>query len=261
MKRLPTRIERRRESRWSSLAVLGVFLAMSGSAMAGKGPASVLEELISIHRNASMEPVPSHPARASGGMNKVALDRPPAIPAFPLAVSNEARECPALLRYSFTPLQGGAAQSLCQYRGKVVVVVNTASDCGYTPQYEGLEALHRKYREHGLVVVGFPSNDFGGQEPGTNKQIAEFCRTAYGVQFPMFEKPTGAKLADNPLYSQLASITGKVPRWNFHKYVIDRTGQRVRSFDSAIEPQSRELVRLLDQWLSDKAPLSREKSG
>src|SRR3954470_15406709 len=96
--------------------------------------------------------------------------------------------CPALLDHTFNRLQTGQSESLCQYQGKVVLVVNTASYCAYTGQYEGLEALYRKYKDRGLVVLGFPSNDFGGQEPGTNTEIAEFCRLTYGVQFPMFEK-------------------------------------------------------------------------
>jgi glutathione peroxidase len=160
--------------------------------------------------------------------------------------------CPALLRHSFTPIQGGAPQSLCRFRGKVLLVVNTASQCGYTPQYEGLEALYRRYRERGLVVVGFPSNDFGGQEPGSNKDIAEFCRTVYGVQFPMFEKQSVTRLGDNPLYAELASRTGQTPRWNFHKYVVDRSGAKVASFKSDIEPDNRDLVRLIEQLLSEE---------
>ena len=96
--------------------------------------------------------------------------------------------CPPLLDHTYNSLQTGKSESLCQYRGKVVLIVNTASYCGYTHQFEGLEALYRKYRNRGLVVVGFPSNDFGGQEPGTNKEIAEFCRLTYGVEFPMYEK-------------------------------------------------------------------------
>ena len=108
----------------------------------------------------------------------------------------------------------------------MLLVVNTASKCGYTPQYDGLEALYRKYKDRGLVVIGFPSNDFGGQEPGTNKEIAEFCRTIYGVQFPLYEKTTVSELARNPLYRDLAAATGQAPKWNFHKYVVDaRHGQ------------------------------------
>jgi glutathione peroxidase len=165
--------------------------------------------------------------------------------------------CPALLRYSFTPIQGGASQSMCQYQGKVVLVVNTASQCGYTPQYEGLEALYRKFRERGLVVIGFPSNDFGGQEPGTNKDIAEFCRTVYGVQFPMYEKQAVGKLAANPLYAELIARTGHAPKWNFHKYVIDRAGARVASFKSDTEPNSRELVGLIERLLAERPPAAR----
>jgi glutathione peroxidase len=171
------------------------------------------------------------------------------------AVSPEA--CPALLRHSFTPVQGGPAQSLCQHQGKVVLIVNTASKCGYTYQYEGLEALYRKYRDRGLVVLGFPSDDFGGQEPGSNKEIAEFCRTVYGVQFPMFEKQRVAGPAANPLYAELAAKTGQKPQWNFHKYLIDRTGTHVASFGSSVEPGHRDLVSRIERLLAEKSPASR----
>jgi glutathione peroxidase len=160
--------------------------------------------------------------------------------------------CPPLLRHTFNGLQTGKPQSMCDYRGKVIVVVNTASFCGYTHQYEGLEALYRKYRERGLVVLGFPSNDFGSQEPGTNKEIAEFCRTTYGVQFPMFEKPAASKLDANPLFVQLAAKSGEAPQWNFHKYLVDRAGERVRSYGSAVEPTQREFVSALEQLLAGK---------
>lgn len=162
--------------------------------------------------------------------------------------------CPALLDHQFQRLQGGQTQSLCDYRGKVVLVVNTASFCGYTYQYEGLEALYRKYRERGLVVVGFPSNDFGGQEPGSNAEIAEFCRSTYGVQFPMFEKSSVKGVATNPVFVALAAKTGESPRWNFHKYLIDRSGTSVRSFRSDVEPGNREFVKLIEQWIAEPAP-------
>ena len=115
-----------------------------------------------------------------------------------------AAACPALLDRTMDSIHE-RPQSLCQYEGKVLLVVNTASECGYTPQYEGLEALYRKYRERGLVVLGFPSNDFGGQEPGSNTDIASFCVNQYAIDFPMFAK---TRLEANPLFAELAKSTG-----------------------------------------------------
>ena len=163
-----------------------------------------------------------------------------------------AASCPALLDREFNRLQTGKSESLCQYRGKVLLIVNTASYCGYTHQYEGLEALYRKYKDRGLVVLGFPTNDFGEQEPGTNKEIAEFCRLTYGVEFPMFEKTTVKSLAANPLYADLITRTGQGPKWNFHKYVVDRSGNPVAAFASRVEPNDRELLALLEKLLADK---------
>jgi glutathione peroxidase len=137
-------------------------------------------------------------------------------------------------------------QSLCEYAGKVLLVVNTASECGYTPQYEGLEALYRKYKARGLVVLGFPSNDFGGQEPGANKDIAAFCVNQYAIDFPMFGKTS---LKDNGLYRDLAKATGTAPRWNFHKYLVDRSGTRVQSFDTRVEPGDGKLVSAIERLL------------
>ena len=163
-------------------------------------------------------------------------------------------DCPALLRHDFNRLQTGEAQSLCQFRGKVLLVVNTASYCGYTNQYEGLEALYRRYKGRGLVVVGFPSNDFGGQEPGTNHEIAEFCRLTYGVQFPMFEKSSVTGVASNPLFGALAASTGVTPKWNFYKYVVDRRGNAVAGFASETGPGNPKLVRLIERLLAERAP-------
>src|SRR3954470_11967644 len=134
-----------------------------------------------------------------------------------LALSSSAMAaCPALLDRNMQTLDE-RTQPLCDYAGKVVLVVNTASQCGYTPQYEGLEALYRKYRDRGLVVLGFPSNDFGGQEPGSNKEIAAFCVNQYAVDFPVFAK---TELKKNAFYTQLVRAAGKAPQWNFHKYLI-----------------------------------------
>jgi len=160
--------------------------------------------------------------------------------------------CPQVLNFSFNRLQTGQPESLCQYRGKVVLIVNTASYCGYTHQYEGLEALYRKYKSRGLVVVGFPSNDFGGQEPGTNTEIAEFCRLTYGVEFPMFEKSSVTSIKTNPLYAELLARTGQTPKWNFHKYLVDRDGNQVASFGTRVEPDNADLLSAVERMLAAK---------
>jgi glutathione peroxidase len=157
--------------------------------------------------------------------------------------------CPALLSRSFNRLQDETPQNLCQYAGKAILVVNTASFCGFTKQYEGLEALYRDYKDKGLVVLGFPSNDFGKQEPGTDKEIADFCTNTYAVKFPMFSKSTVIGGGRNPLYTDLAKATGQSPQWNFHKYLIDRSGKVVQSFDSDVTPQSKQLVSAIEKVL------------
>jgi len=174
-------------------------------------------------------------------------------PAAPAATSAPAVDatCPALLRHTFNRLQGGQTESLCQFKGKVLLVVNTATYCGYTYQYEGLEALYREYKDRGLVVVGFPSNDFGSQEPGSNKEIAEFCRTTYGIEFPMYEKTAGVRVAANPLYAELVARTGQAPKWNFHKYLVDRKGERVQSFGSDVEPGARSFRATVERLLAE----------
>ena len=153
--------------------------------------------------------------------------------------------CPALLDSKLDTIQD-KPQSLCEYAGKVLLVVNTASECGYTPQYEGLEKLYGKYKERGLVVLGFPMNDFGGQEPGSNKQIAEFCVNQYAIDFPMFAK---TELKKNPLYADLVKATGSAPRWNFHKYLVDRSGTKVASFDTRVTPDDPKLVAEIEKLL------------
>jgi glutathione peroxidase len=157
--------------------------------------------------------------------------------------------CPALLQKNFKKLQDESDQSLCQYAGKVILVVNTASFCGYTSQYEGLEALYAKYAARGLVVLGFPSNDFA-QETGTNKEIADFCFNTYGVKFPMFAKTSVVGKNANPLYVDLARLTNKRPEWNFHKYLLDRSGKPVESFASVVSPTDRRFVLEIERLLS-----------
>ncbi|MDP4299701.1 glutathione peroxidase [Leptothrix discophora] len=157
--------------------------------------------------------------------------------------------CPALLNHTFARLQDEKDQSLCQYAGKVLLVVNTASFCGYTGQYEGLEALHARYKDKGLVVLGFPSNDFN-QEGGDNKQIAEFCANTFNVKFPMFAKSSVKGAQASPFYRQLADRTGQAPRWNFHKYLIGRDGQVIDQYVSNVGPDDRKLVAAIEKQLA-----------
>lgn len=157
--------------------------------------------------------------------------------------------CPAILKHNFNRLQDEAPQNLCQYAGKVVLVVNTASFCGFTDQYEGLEALYAKYKGKGLVVMGFPSNDFGQQEPGTNKEIADFCYNTYAVKFPMFSKTVVSGPERNALFAQLVNATGTAPKWNFYKYLIDRNGKVVNSYNSMTKPLSKSLTGDIEKLL------------
>ena len=158
--------------------------------------------------------------------------------------------CPAILKHNFKRLQDEAPQDLCQYAGKVVLVVNTASYCGYTRQYEGLEKIYAKYGGRGLVVLGFPSNDFGKQEPGSAKEIADFCFNTYGVKFPMFAKSVVSGSEANPLHAELAKITGKEPKWNFTKYLIGRDGKVLEHFPSKVTPEDPALVGKIEQALA-----------
>ena len=157
--------------------------------------------------------------------------------------------CPPLLDVKLQTLTEDDV-SLCRYEGKVLLVVNTASQCGYTPQYERLEALHRRYKDKGLVVMGFPSNDFGAQEPGSNGEIASFCELNYGVSFPMFNKSSVAKGTVNPFYQRLAQVSKSRPEWNFHKYLVDRKGNQVLSYASAVEPGDPKFVREIERLLA-----------
>ncbi len=164
------------------------------------------------------------------------------------ALVARASDCPPLLNHQVKSLQG-KPMDLCQYRDNVVLVVNTASYCGHTDQYAPLEALFRRYRSRGLVVLGFPSNDFL-QEPGSNQEIAQFCRLTYGVQFPMAEKTKVHGKDASPLYRALAEKTGVAPSWNFHKYLIGRHGSTVESIPTETAPDSPKVVQRIEALLS-----------
>ncbi|NIS91426.1 MAG: glutathione peroxidase [Woeseiaceae bacterium] len=162
---------------------------------------------------------------------------------FIMAVSMSIAADRALLDQEFRRLASDEVINLGdEYQDKVLLIVNTASKCGNTPQYDGLEKLYQDYGDKGLVVLGFPSNDFFGQEPGTEEQIQEFCRLTYKVKFPMFEKVTVKKGKAHPFYDALADAAGTYPTWNFHKYLVGRDGKVIREFSPRTQPYDEKLV-------------------
>ena len=165
-------------------------------------------------------------------------------------LDSKAAVCPGLWQKNLPRLQDDSPQNLCQYSGKVALVVNTASYCGFTSQYQGLEKVYARFEQRGLVVMGFPSNDFGQQEPGNSKQIADLCFNTYGVKFPMFAKSAVTGLQANPLFKELAAQTGQSPRWNFHKYLVDRRGKVVGSFPSDTSPEDPKLIAQIEKVLT-----------
>lgn len=157
------------------------------------------------------------------------------------SVTTPTSTTPASLYDLQTHTLAGAPQGLDAYRGKVALVVNLASKCGFTPQYAGLEALYEKYKDKGFVILGFPSNDFGNQEPGTPEEIQAFCSTKYAVTFPLFEKVvTKPGEGQSPVYSFL-TVNQPPPKWNFTKYLIDKNGKVIASFPSKVKPDDADL--------------------
>lgn len=149
----------------------------------------------------------------------------------------------------------GKQTTLAAYKGKAVLIVNVASRCGYTKQYTGLEAIHQKYKDKGFVVLGFPCNQFGGQEPGTNEQIKEFCSSKFNVTFPLFDKIEVNGANRHPLYVELAGEDSPFPgdiKWNFNKFLIGKDGRILKRFDSAVAPESEEMIKAIDAALAAK---------
>ena len=147
-------------------------------------------------------------------------------------------------------LADDSTEDFCKtYQGKVVLIVNTASKCAFTDQYDGLEKIYSKYKDRGFVVVGFPSDDFGNQEFGTEKKIKDFCRNTYGVQFPMYAKTSVRGDNAAPIYKALISASGTTPKWNFYKYLIDRQGNIVDSYSSFTNPESSSLTKAIEKLL------------
>jgi glutathione peroxidase len=192
-------------------------------------------------------PAPAAPApEAPPGGAAAAADAPAAAAAAPAAVPASSR--PSIHTFTMTKLDG-TPTSLGAWAGKVLLVVNTASKCGYTPQYEGLQQLHAKYSSRGFAVLGFPSNDFGGQEPGTSQEISSFCTSIYAVNFPMFEKIKVVGQERAPLYALLSDADGP-PKWNFHKYLVDKHGRPVQAWPSAVTPGSPEIASAIEAQLA-----------
>ena len=170
-----------------------------------------------------------------------------------LVLGAAAAEEGALIDQDFRKLASEEVVNLGEaYEGKVLLVVNTASKCGNTPQYEGLESLYEEYGDDGLVVLGFPSNDFFGQEPGTEEEIQEFCRLTYKVRFPMFEKVTVKEGDAHPFFDRLAAEAGTYPTWNFHKYLIGRDGKLITEFSPRTKPYDEDVVAHIEEALANR---------
>lgn len=168
-------------------------------------------------------------------------------PLYVLPLNAMASDCPVLLNHQFKTLQGETID-LCQYRDNPILVVNTASKCGFTSQFETLEAISSKYKSRGLLVIGFPSNDFK-QELQDNAEIGKFCKLTYGVKFPMVSKGAVRGADANPFYKQLIAASGTSPKWNFHKYVITPGGKSVHSFSSITAPDDPAILKLISPHL------------
>ena len=186
-------------------------------------------------------------------MRRIALVSSAAALLLALAAAAVAGQSGALLDRSYRPLAGKTPVDLqATYGGDVVLVVNTASKCGFTPQFEALEALHKKYSPQGFAVLGFPSGDFKAQEFDDEKQIQEFCKLTYGVKFPMFEKVHVVGDDATPLYKDLAAVSGQAPKWNFTKYLIGRDGRLIATWGSKTTPDDKAIVEAIETAL--KAP-------
>jgi len=166
------------------------------------------------------------------------------------AWGSDNKNCPETLSFTVNKLAKKTAIDLCEsYAGKVLLIVNTASKCGLTSQYDNLEALHRKYKSQGFAVLGFPSNDFGHQEPGNEQQIQKFCRSTYGIKFPMFSKTNVRRDNADPLFRTLGDLANEYPQWNFHKYIIDRDGKLIASVKSRVDPLDDQIVSAIEKAL------------
>lgn len=171
-------------------------------------------------------------------------------PSLAFSAGKNSQICDEKNPYFVRRLASEQEDNFCEvYKGQLMLVVNTASRCGYTDQYDELEKLYAEYKDRGLVVIGFPSNDFGNQEPGNEQKIKNFCRLTYGVQFPMYAKTRVKGNNADPLYKKLSEVSGQVPQWNFHKYLINRYGALVGSYRSSISPYNSKIIQEIEKNL------------
>lgn len=177
----------------------------------------------------------------------IVLEGASIIGAITMTATSASAACSGIYNHQFTGLHGEKFD-LCEYQDKPILVVNTASKCGFTPQFEALEDLYSKNKDKGLLVIGFPSNDFR-QDPGNNQQIGDFCKMTYGVKFPMMGKSSVSGPDANPFYKELATKTGSAPQWNFYKYVILPGGKDVTVFESTVLPNAKEILAKIKPFL------------
>ncbi len=171
-------------------------------------------------------------------------------PSLVFSAGKNSQICDPQNEYLVRRLASEQEDKFCEvYKGQLLLVVNTASRCGYTDQYDELEKLYAEYRDRGLVVIGFPSNDFGNQEPGNEQKIKNFCRLTYGVEFPMYAKTRVKGSNADPLYKKLSEVSGQTPQWNFHKYLINRNGELVGSYRSSINPYNNKIIQEIEKNL------------
>ena len=171
-------------------------------------------------------------------------------PALVLSADMSIQVCNGQDQFVVRRLDSKQYDNICEiYKGKLIMIVNTASRCAYTDQYDELENLYSEFKNRGLVVIGFPSNDFGNQEPENEKNIKNFCRLTYGVKFPMYAKTRVKGFDADPLFKKLAQVSGQAPQWNFHKYIIDRNGKLVGSYGSSISPYNKTIIQKIEKLL------------
>lgn len=226
--------------------MLSGLIALQTGTPAGQPPA----------KPATPPTAPAAPARPADVAKPAAPAAAPAKPADVAKPADAAKpgdadlKAKSIFTFDAKTLEGEPAR-LDQYKGKVVMVVNVASRCGYTPQYEGLQKLYEQYKDKGLVILAFPSNDFGGQEPGTSKEIRDFCTSQYKVTFPLFEK-VSVKPGDqqSPLFKALGAKTDQSPKWNFSKYVVSRDGTKAEFFESKVTPDAKPLREAIEKALA-----------